>query len=98
MHYVFAEQSGSFSGILDEYACRSAGRTFSECAAEPLTSESYTAFGIRQGNPNLKEETGKSWTAGFVLDLIEGMSVSADYYSIELKDQDRKSTRLNSSH
>lgn len=87
MHYVFAEQSGSFSGILDEYACRSAGRTYSECAAEPLTNESYTAFGIRQGNPNLKEETGKSWTAGFVLDLIEGMSVSADYYSIELKDQ-----------
>lgn len=87
MHYVFAEQSGSFSGILDEYACRSAGRTFTQCQADALTNESYSAFGIREGNPGLKEETGKSWTAGFVLDLIEGMSVSADYYNIELTDQ-----------
>lgn len=87
MHYVFAEQSGSFAGILDEYACRSAGRTFTQCQADALTNESYSAFGIREGNPSLKEETGKSWTAGFVLDLIEGMSVSADYYNIELTDQ-----------
>lgn len=89
MHYVFAEQSGSFATVMDEYVCRAAGRSVSECnvSATAQANELYSAFGIREGNPDLKEETGKSWTAGFVLDLIEGMSVSADYYSIELEDQ-----------
>lgn len=86
MHYVFAEQSGSFTNIVDEYACRAGGRTVSECN---VTGDEtiYSIFGVRQGTPGLKEETGKSWTAGFVWDIIDGMSVSADYYSIELEDQ-----------
>jgi len=86
MHYVFAEQSGSFSTVFDEYACREAGRSTSECN---VTGDEtvYTAFGIRQGTPGLREETGESWTAGFVWDIMDGMSTTVDYYSIELTDQ-----------
>lgn len=89
MHYVFAEQSGSFTSIVDEYACREAGRSMSECSVSATSEphEMYQAFGIRQGTPGLKEETGKSWTAGFVWDIMDGMSMSADYFSIELEDQ-----------
>lgn len=86
MHYVFAEQSGSFSSLLDEYACRSQGLSYNDCnvTGHPTI---YSSFGIREGTPGLKEETGKSWTAGFVWDIVDNVSVSADYYSIKLEDQ-----------
>src|SRR5690606_7089391 len=86
MHYVFAEQSGSFTNVVDEYACRAAGRTVSECnvTGDPTI---YSICGDRQCAPGQYEETDKSWTAGFVWDIIDGMSISADYYSIELEDQ-----------
>ncbi|MGY0798347.1 TonB-dependent receptor plug domain-containing protein [Lysobacter sp. A286] len=86
MHYVFAEQSGSFSTVFDEYACREAGRTVSDCnmTGDPTL---YSAFGLREGTRGLREETGNSWTAGFVWDIMEGMSTTVDYYSIELEDQ-----------
>ena len=95
MHYVFAEASGSFSAILDEYACRSGTgpsasrgpRTFEQCNAPTTDPTKYTAFGIRQGNPALEEEEGKSWTVGFVWDLMDSMSITADYYDIQLENQ-----------
>lgn len=94
MHYVFAEQSGAFSTVLDEYACRSgtgvgaAGgpRTYSACntSGDPTI---YSSFGIREGNRGLKEEEGESWTVGFVYDVLENMSFSVDMYEIKLEDQ-----------
>jgi outer membrane receptor protein involved in Fe transport len=47
----------------------------------------YQSLNRTVGNPDLKEEEGKSLTAGFVLDLVEGMSMSVDYYKIVLDDQ-----------
>src|SRR5690606_9762585 len=47
------------------------------------------------GNPLLKEEEGKSFGAGFVWDIIDGMSVSVDYYRIKLEDA---ATQLSSSY
>jgi outer membrane receptor protein involved in Fe transport len=40
------------------------------------------------GNPNLREETAKSWTIGAVLQprFIPGLTASVDYYDIELGD------------
>lgn len=39
---------------------------------------------ISGGNPNLREETSDSWTAGVLLQpsFIPGLSISADYYNI----------------
>ena len=82
MHFVFAERSGSFSGIFDVRRCLEDGKTDTSCGNDPRYS--YTAFGVRQGTRSLEEEAGKSWTAGFVWDLAEGISLTADYYDIRL--------------
>ncbi len=41
----------------------------------------------REGNPNLKEETAKTWTAGVVLRprFLPGLTASVDWYDINLK-------------
>lgn len=43
--------------------------------------------GITGGNPDLNEETAKTWTLGVVLRprFIPGLTISADYYNIRLK-------------
>lgn len=40
------------------------------------------------GNPNLGEETGTSWTVGAVFqpDFLSGLTVTADYFNIEVED------------
>ena len=95
LHYVFAEQSGSFAAILDEYACRSGQglgqttgpRTYTQCNAASTDRTKYNAFGIRQGNPDLEEEEAKSWTVGFVWDILDNLSATVDYYDIRLENQ-----------
>lgn len=94
MQLVYAEGAASYSTILDEYACRSG--TGVGAAAGPRTRTDCNVSGDRTiyqaqstiaGNPGLKEEEGKSFTYGFVWDIMDGMSFSADYYRIELKDR-----------
>lgn len=83
MHFVFADPSGFFTTVTDEYLCRrdEPGVPLAQCTV-PQANPS----GQRQGNPDLKEEEGKSWTYGVVWDAFEGFSLTADYYHIELKD------------
>ena len=93
MQLVYAEGAASFSSILDAYSCRSgtgpaAGRgprTTAQCnvSGDPTI---YTAQSLIAGNPRLKEEEGESMTAGFVWDVNDRFSVSADYYRIKLND------------
>lgn len=87
MHYIFAEESGFYTQIFDEYKCRRDGFdprvSPNPCAGADYN---YQVFGTRRGDPNLEAETGKSTTVGFVWDLTEQMSISVDYYNIELKD------------
>lgn len=58
--------------------------------ADPSTFNAQACFstaspqGIRQGNPALQEEEGDSWTVGFVWEILDNLSLSADYYSIKL--------------
>ncbi|HZH44943.1 MAG TPA: TonB-dependent receptor [Lysobacter sp.] len=84
MHYVFAQRSGAFSTIFDTRRCLQTGRTAAQCGTTDPTY-SYTAFSVRQGSTGLEEETGKSWTAGLVWDITDGLSFTADYYEIELE-------------
>lgn len=93
MQFIYAEGAASYSGILDEYACYSgtgAGasqgpRTRAQCnvSGDPTI---YTTQTVIAGNAGLKEEEGNSWGAGFVWDIIDGMSLSVDYYRIRLED------------
>ena len=50
--------------------------------------ESQSTGGFVSGNPNVESETADSFTAGLVWqpDFIEGFSLSADYYQIEIDD------------
>jgi iron complex outermembrane receptor protein len=86
MHYIFAGDSGFFTGIFDEYACRRDGFDPSQ-TPNPCTGPDYqyTSFGIRHGDPNLEPEKGDSTTIGFVFDPIENMSVSVDWWDVELR-------------
>ncbi|MBK0011663.1 TonB-dependent receptor [Stenotrophomonas sp. S41] len=104
MQLVYAEGAASFSTILDEYSCRSGtglgqaagtpGRTRTQCNVSGDIAL-YQAQSLIAGNPNLKEEEGKSWGAGFVWDIMDSMSMSVDYYKIRLEDA---STQLSSTY
>jgi outer membrane receptor protein involved in Fe transport len=64
---------------------------------DPATFEdpnTFTVIGRQQGNPNLGEETAKSWTAGLVLQprFIPGLNVSLDWYDIKIKDAINQAT------
>ncbi len=85
MHFVFAEQSGGFSTVFDTFRCLSDGFTAAQCGTANARY-SYSAFSVRQGQPSLKEETGDSSTIGFVWDIMDDLSVQADYYEVELTD------------
>lgn len=63
------------------------------CAAAgvPAGFENFTTRAKRLeilsgGNPNLKQETSRSWTYGLVLQprFIPGLSITADYYDIKI--------------
>lgn len=50
--------------------------------------QDYTHPVVTGGNPNLKNEIGNSWTYGVIVQprMVEGLSVSADYVEINIKD------------
>ncbi len=95
MQLVFAEGAASYSGVFDEYACRSGNylgqvtgpRTVAQCGAQQNDVTSYTTQSVIAGNPLLKEEEGESWGYGFVWDIVDNLSVSVDYYHVKLRDQ-----------
>lgn len=85
MHYIFSERSGSFGTVTDYYRCFQASINPAICSGAGATYN-YAAFTTSQGQPTLREETGKSWSAGLVWDIMDSLSVTADYYSIDLED------------
>lgn len=93
MQLVFAEGAAGFSSALDQYACRAGvgpgaptPRTLAQCnrSGDPTI---YSMQNSVSGNTGLKEEESESWTAGFVWDITDSLSISADYYDIKLEDQ-----------
>lgn len=86
MHYIYAGESGFYTYILDEYACRADGLSptnTEQCGGG--TDYNYQVFGTRKGDPRLDAEEGKSYTAGVVWDIRDNLSLSVDYYNIELE-------------
>lgn len=93
MAYVFAQESGGYYSVVDYYRCRRDGLTPTSGEGNPcsstanpnLSAYAYQVFGLREGSQKLGPEKGKSFTTGFVWDMMDGMSISVDYYNIELK-------------
>ncbi|KAG1476776.1 hypothetical protein G6F54_014131 [Rhizopus delemar] len=54
-------------------------RTRAACNATANDPTKYSVQTLVAGNPNLTEEKGKSWGAGFVWDVTDGMSLTVDY-------------------
>ena len=52
---------------------------------DPLTAR---ISGTQSGNPDLGEESAKTWTVGFVLqpEVVKGLTISADWYDIRIED------------
>ncbi|MGY0619790.1 TonB-dependent receptor plug domain-containing protein [Lysobacter sp. A378] len=90
MHYVYADESGFYQTVLDEYRCRRDGldptapaSADNSCAGD--NDYSYSVFGLRSGSTELQEEEGDSTTIGIVWDVVDDMSISVDWYDITLE-------------
>ena len=56
-------------------------------ANSQFSPQNSSILGFQGGNPDLEEETAKTWTAGIVLrpSFVPGLTLSADWYDIRLK-------------
>ena len=81
MHYIFADPSGFFSQVTDEFLCR---RDEPNVSLPDCTNSAVNISGTRSGNPTLEEENGRSYTFGFVAEPFKGASFKVDYYHIKL--------------
>jgi outer membrane receptor protein involved in Fe transport len=82
MHYVFADPSGFFTNVTDEYLCQ---RDEPDVPIDSCTWNSVNISGARQGNPLLQEEEGETITYGLVIEPTEDMYFSIDYWDIDLE-------------
>jgi outer membrane receptor protein involved in Fe transport len=82
MHLIFADPSGFFTSVNDVYLCErdEPGVPVGQCSINPVG-----IFGERQGNPDLEEEEGDSLTVGFVIEPIDNLTITADYWEIDLQ-------------
>lgn len=88
MTYVFTDETGGYySGLKDYYQCRVDGKVPTTGTTGGCTGVdySYQIFGVRNGSRDLSAEEGKSFTAGLVWDITDNMSLTADYYRIQLE-------------
>ncbi|MGH8146494.1 MAG: TonB-dependent receptor domain-containing protein [Rhodanobacteraceae bacterium] len=85
--YLFSGISGSSSGGTDYYQCRAlypdTGPDFYDNC--PLGDVSYN--GRSRGSTDLKDETSRSFTYGFVFSPSPNFDISADYYRIKLSNE-----------
>lgn len=84
LHYVFTGPGNVSSGVDDYYLCRT------EEPDEDIGDCSYSGSGVvvnRTGNRDLKAETGKTFTAGFVFSPSPRFQLSVDYFQVTLDNQ-----------
>ena len=70
--------------------------TLEQCLRSGLPANRYGSTGLvdpagqyqfqQGGNPNLKPETGKTWTLGLVAQPMSNLSATVDWWSIKLED------------
>jgi outer membrane receptor protein involved in Fe transport len=86
MHYVLGEPSTTVQTVIDQYRCIDSGASTSGGCNDGNADVYYTIDVNRRGTPDLESEHGRSFSAGFVWDIAEGLSLTADYYKIRLED------------
>lgn len=65
----------------------SSGLSTLSSAVDPNTGQNVSIFTLASGNPNLKPEEAKTYSAGIVLspEFLPRFNVSLDYYSIDIQ-------------
>jgi len=84
LHYVFTGPGNVESGVDDYYLCRT------EEPDEEIGDCSYSGTGIvvnRNGNRDLKSETGRTLTAGIVFSPSSRLHLSVDYFRVTMNNQ-----------
>ena len=92
---LFSTQSlGLWSGA-DPCAGDSPAQTAAQCANSGVTPAQYGNIsespagqynGIFGGNPNLDPEVADTWTAGVIINPMDTMTISVDWWQIEIAD------------
>jgi len=75
--YQFPAQS--FESTADITRCRAQGISDNDCPNSQI--ETFTG-----GNPSLGAEESESWNFGVIINPIEGLTLSADWWNIEMTD------------
>jgi iron complex outermembrane recepter protein len=83
--WVYAGRTANNPFIVDEYQCRRDGLDYASDACQ--TGYEYQSFSTNSSNPLLEEEKGKSTTIGLVWDVLPSLSMSVDWYRIELENR-----------
>ena len=86
LHYVFTGPGNVESSVDDYYLCRSDPSE----DYEDISDCSYSGTGIvvnRNGNRDLKSETGRTLTAGAVFSPSRRLHISVDYFRVTLDNQ-----------
>ncbi|WP_115049956.1 TonB-dependent receptor plug domain-containing protein [Xanthomonas arboricola] len=81
--WIYAGTSANNPTVTDEYLCRRDGLDPLSVACS--SAHEYQTFSTQSSNPLLEEEKGTSTTLGLVWDVLPALSLSADYYRIELR-------------
>ncbi len=93
---IFSDQQISLWSGADPCAGATPTFTAAQCANTGVTAAQYGSISsspasqynqFSGGNPNVKPETGDTYTLGLVAAPIRGLNLSVDYYDIEITDQ-----------
>ena len=87
LSYLYAGPSGSNSTGTDYYRCRRDEPGSAPDFIDDCTWGDVGYNGRSHGSTDLKNETSKSFTGGFVWSPMRGLDVTADYYNIRLKNE-----------
>lgn len=88
MHYLFAGDDYYRTRFAtDYYACRTEKPGFSDGDCYDDGGWDVSTFDVYNGNMALKEETSKSFSAGFVWSPFNGFDLAVDYYKISIANQ-----------
>jgi outer membrane receptor protein involved in Fe transport len=84
MSYIFAGESGFFTGVTDYYRCsvEEPELPVGDCTYNPVQVQ-----GSRIGNPDLKSITADSYGLGVVWSPTNDFDIRADYYNVDVDDE-----------
>src|SRR5690606_24980074 len=82
LHYVFSGPGNTHPSGTDYFDCRSNNVPTDECESDGIVAH-------RNGNRDLQPETSKSFNGGVVWQPVRNLSLSVDYFRVELTNQVR---------